>query len=84
MIVFKMYQKIHVGITKSKQVLTARSLSKCARECALRLEGARPFPDLMPAFLALDRAGEGHLDRPKFALALRKVCTESNQELVPQ
>ncbi|KAG5181255.1 hypothetical protein JKP88DRAFT_241524 [Tribonema minus] len=43
------------------------------RACAAQLEGVRAFPDLMPAFLALDRAGQGHLDRTKFALALRKV-----------
>jgi hypothetical protein len=51
----------------------AKSYPRVVRSCAQRLEGARPFPDLLPAFLALDRGRRGWLDRPKFALALRKV-----------
>ncbi|CAM9344057.1 unnamed protein product, partial [Phaeothamnion confervicola] len=40
--------------------------------CYNRVEGARALPDLRPAFATLDREGSGFVDRPRFALALRR------------
>jgi hypothetical protein len=45
------------------------------RSCIERTEGVRAVPNLMPAFQALDRAHTGYVDRQRFALALRKVCS---------